>query len=115
MGTTDASAVTRPMHRRNIIVVRILLLIDLMASRRMPIPVDHIAHLINERTGDPVSLRTIRRDLQALHEIGLVDRVRLPRGRGRAAFGWRLSLQRSESHQRSAMEIDRTRNTETAN
>ncbi|TWT68402.1 hypothetical protein [Crateriforma conspicua] len=77
---------------------RLLLVIELLAPLRLGAMPQEIAGDVRDILGERVSDRTIRRDCEALVELGLVDRAS-PRP---ARYRWRGRTMRSESILRSA-------------
>lgn len=84
------------MARRGNIVRRVVGLIDMMAAWRRPKSVAEITQSLNAKMNSEFCCRTIRRDLVALCEQGLVDRT---------SVGWRLNLERSESCQEAGIKL----------
>ena len=88
---------------------RVLLLIDTMAPIRQWLPINAVHAALTARQGCDYCVRTVRRDLSLLRDMGLVEcRVgALPYG-GRKVQGelWRLKLPQSEPLQRAAIVLD---------
>ncbi len=76
--------------------VRLLKLVDLLASCRYPKQIGDINQMVSEAMGRAWSTRTIARDLQMLHQIGML-RV--------TSAGYKLELQRSERLQEAAIAV----------
>lgn len=87
--------------RRNVIVIRILQLIDLMAPLRHPLPLPEITKRFNAQYGETYCSRTLRRDIAALCDCNLALKV----GRGKRTR-YVLRLKYSEPHQEAAILIE---------
>lgn len=92
--------------RRHSIYIRVLLLIDSLAPVRRGLTVEELWEQINIRSGEGYSRRTIRRDLDAMYEIGLVSKYGVPSTNGlNITFFWTLNLRRTESVQSMAYNL----------
>ena len=79
---------------------RILTLIDLMAGYRRYYSVAEITKSFNEVTNSSFCERTIRRDLEAFRECGIVDTQTNAK-----RVLWRLNIHRTEPAQRVAIRL----------
>ncbi|QDV63058.1 winged-helix domain-containing protein [Crateriforma conspicua] len=87
-----------PNSRRYRQFERLLLVIELLAPLRLGAMGQEIADDVRDILGERISDRTIRRDCEALVELGLVDRT----SPAPARYRWRGRTMRSESILRSA-------------
>lgn len=81
------------------IYLRILTLVDEMAPLRRGVTSSELTQRINDRLGETYSVKTIHRDLIALHETGYVQRQHLHAKNARLSDVWTLNLSASENLQ----------------
>lgn len=98
---------TECLKRRARIAIRIVAVIDALAPLRLGATARDVAKLLNDSIGESWSVRSVRRDLDALVEAGFVDRI-VAKVEGVnspvvVAHRYRLRLHRSEAFQKLAL------------
>ncbi len=82
--------------RQQLKTIRLLRLIDFLASQRFPKTVAELHRLMVQETGQRWHPRTIRRDLEVISALGLLDE---------SEHGFKINLQRSERLQTVALKL----------